>query len=386
MKKLVIILMLSYLSLTINSAAETDNSDEKILKIGILVPLSGENQEIGKSVLKAAQLALFDIGDENIKILPKDSASNPDDTYLSAMELKNLGVKVVIGPIFHENLKKLNEIDGITFISLTNKTENLPKNTISFGINVYSQLLTIKKYIETKKISKTLLLFPESEFSNLIENSIQDNNFNFYKKFSYSTNPKKITAQIETITEYNQRKINLKARVKKLEKSDLLKDKRELKKLEQKYTLGKVEFESVIIADFGERLKSVLSSFNYADVSSEEVKFFTLNQWFDEGLFDEMSLKNLFFPSIKLNGFNKFRKKYYKEYKETPVEISILSYDAFGLIYTLWRRDNKTFKISDFYLKSGFKGLHGEFFIKKNLSEQKLNIYKISENKFIKVH
>ena len=386
MKKLVIILILSYLSLTINSAASTDISGEKILKIGVLVPLSGENQQLGKSVLKATQLALFDIGIENIKILPKDSGSNPDDTYLSAMQLKNLGAKIIIGPIFYENLKRLDEIDDITFISLTNKTKNLPKNTISFGINVHSQLIAINKYFEKKKISKTLLLFPQSEFSSIIENSIQDNNFNFYKKFSYSTNPKKITSQIETITDYNQRKINLNARVKKLEKSDLLKDKRELKKLEQRYTLGKVDFESVIIADFGERLKSVLSSFNYADVSSEEVKFFTLNQWFDEELFDEMSLKNLFFPSIKQSGFNKFRKKYYEEYKEMPVEISILAYDAFGLIYTLWKKNSGTFKIKDFYSKSGFRGLQGEFFIKNSSSEQKLNIYKISENKFIKVY
>lgn len=386
MKKLVIILILSYLSLTINSAASTDISGEKILKIGVLVPLSGENQQLGKSVLKATQLALFDIGIENIKILPKDSGSNPDDTYLSAMQLKNVGVKIIIGPIFYENLKRLDEIDDITFISLTNKTKNLPKNTISFGINVHSQLIAINKYFEKKKISKTLLLFPQSEFSSIIENSIQDNNFNFYKKFSYSTNPKKITSQIETITDYNQRKINLNARVKKLEKSDLLKDKRELKKLEQRYTLGKVDFESVIIADFGERLKSVLSSFNYADVSSEEVKFFTLNQWFNEELFDEMSLKNLFFPSIKQSGFNKFRKKYYEEYKEMPVEISILAYDAFGLIYTLWKKNSGTFKIKDFYSKSGFRGLQGEFFIKNSSSEQKLNIYKISENKFIKVY
>ena len=386
MKKLVIILILSYLSLTINSAASTDISGEKILKIGVLVPLSGENQQLGKSVLKATQLALFDIGIENIKILPKDSGSNPDDTYLSAMQLKNVGVKIIIGPIFYENLKRLDEIDDITFISLTNKTKNLPKNTISFGINVHSQLIAINKYFEKKKISKTLLLFPQTEFSSIIENSIQDNNFNFYKKFSYSTNPKKITSQIETITDYNQRKINLNARVKKLEKSDLLKDKRELKKLEQRYTLGKVDFESVIIADFGERLKSVLSSFNYADVSSEEVKFFTLNQWFDEELFDEMSLKNLFFPSIKQSGFNKFRKKYYEEYKEMPVEISILAYDAFGLIYTLWKKNSGTFKIKDFYSKSGFRGLQGEFFIKNSSSEQKLNIYKISENKFIKVY
>ena len=69
-----------------------------------------------------------------------------------------------------------------------------------------------------------------------------------------------------------------------------------------------------------------------------------------------------------------------------PVEISILAYDAFGLIYTLWKKNSGTFKIKDFYSKSGFRGLQGEFFIKNSSSEQKLNIYKISENKFIKVY
>ena len=77
MKKLVIILILSYLSLTINSAASTDISGEKILKIGVLVPLSGENQQLGKSVLKATQLALFDIGIENIKYYQKIVALIP---------------------------------------------------------------------------------------------------------------------------------------------------------------------------------------------------------------------------------------------------------------------------------------------------------------------
>ena len=44
--------------------------------------------------------------------------------------------------------------------------------------------------------------------------------------------------------------------------------KRELEKLEQKYTLGDVNFDSVIIIDFGIVLKSVLTSLVYTDVRS----------------------------------------------------------------------------------------------------------------------
>ena len=65
----------------------------------------------------------------------------------------------------------------------------------------------------------------------------------------------------------------------------MYKHKQELEELEQKHTLGKVNFDSVLVIDFGERLKSVLTSFMFSDVLSSEVNFFTLNQWFDETFF-----------------------------------------------------------------------------------------------------
>ena len=74
MKKLPTFLILTYLLFTINSGAVNQNSsennseDEKILKIGVLLPLSGEFQTIGQTFLNAIQLALYDISDENIKI------------------------------------------------------------------------------------------------------------------------------------------------------------------------------------------------------------------------------------------------------------------------------------------------------------------------------
>ena len=124
MKNLLIFLILSYLIFTINSTAISESSNEKeianqnYLKIGVLFPLSGKFQDIGKSFLKAIQLALYDISNENIKIYPKDSKGNALNAYKSAKEFEEQGIQIVIGPIFYENLERLGEINNITFISL----------------------------------------------------------------------------------------------------------------------------------------------------------------------------------------------------------------------------------------------------------------------------
>jgi len=392
MKKPLIFFILTYLLFTINSGAvnqslsENNSKSEKILKIGVLLPLSGEFQNIGKSFLKAIQLALYDISNENIIIYPKDSKGNALNSYQSAKEFEEQGIKIVIGPIFYESLERLGEINKITFISLTNKTKEIPKNTIAFGVNIESQINILKKYFDEIKVSKTLFLSPNSEFIYQSESIVKKDILKFYRTYLYDINPKKITGEIEKITKYNERKKDLERRIKILEKSDLYKDKNELKKLEQMHTLGKVNFDSVVILDFGERLKSVLSSFMFSDVSSDEVSFFTINQWFDKTFFNENATQNLHFPSVDLKNLKKFNKKFLKMYNEEPNKVSILGYDALGLIYHCWFNNNLQFKQDQLYNKQGFKGLHGEFIIEDNLSKQKLNIYKVSEKKFIKVY
>ena len=392
MKKLLVFAILTYLFFTINSSAADQNSTQniaengKVLKIGVLLPLSGKFQDTGQSFLKAIQLALFDIGNKNIKIYPKDSKANALDAYLSAQEFEELGVKVVIGPIFFECLERLNEINNITFISLTNETQKIPKNTIAFGINIDSQINALKKYFDKIEVSKTLLLSPKSEFVYQSETVITKDILKFYRTYTYDTNPKKITSEIEKITNYQERKKDLERRIKILEKSDLYKHKKELEELERMHTLGKVNFDSVVVIDFGERLKSVLTSFMFSDVPSEEVNFFTLNQWFDETLFNENALQNLYFPSIDFDNMKKFEKKYLDIFGEEPSRVSILAYDALGLIYYCWFNNDAQFKPDQLYNKNGFKGLHGKFVIKDNISDHQLKIYKVSDKKFLKVY
>ena len=122
MKKIIKIILLFVLTFLVLPNEIIAN--EKI-KIGLLVPLSGKNSEIGQSIIKSARLAINKIDSTLIEIIPKDTQSNPESTLKAAKELAELNIKIIIGPVFNENLIYLDELKNITFLSLTNKNNNL---------------------------------------------------------------------------------------------------------------------------------------------------------------------------------------------------------------------------------------------------------------------
>ena len=109
-----------------------------------------------------------------------------------------------------------------------------------------------------------------------------------------------LTKQIENLTRYQQRKQNLENEIKRIENSNTFNKKKKIDELKKKDTLGFINFDSVIIADFSESLKSVATSLLYTDVSSERVKYITLNQWFDESLLKETSLHPIYLSLIHI--------------------------------------------------------------------------------------
>ena len=120
----------------------------------------------------------------------------------------------------------------------------------------------------------------------------------------------------------------------------------------------------------------------YTDVDDKTVLVVTVNQWFDESIFRENSVKNLYFPSIDLKQFKKYNSKYYKSFSQKPDEITILSYDALGLIYYVWNKNNGIRTINDFFIKEKIKGKIGTFSFKDNKVSQQLKIYKTDNGKF----
>ena len=359
-------------------------AEEKI-NIGLLIPLSGEQKEIGKSIMQSVRLAINKIDNSNIQIIPKDTKDDPTRTLAAAKELELKGVKIVIGPIFNKNLIYLDELKEMIFLSLTNKNIKNPKNVISAGINASSQINTIIKFKNQNDINKTIFLIPDSDFKEEIENAISQSKIKLKHTHIYNTDPTKITKQIEKFTYYPQRKQNLIDEIKRLENSTEENKDRKIENLKKKDTLGGINFDSVIVSDFDESLKSVFTSLLYTDISPERVYYITLNQWFDESLLKETSLQPIYFPSINKKNYDKYINEYKEVYDEYPNQLSFLSYDLVGLVYYLIFQNNFVIDEKIFYKKNKFKGKIGIFDIDKNRINHLLNFYKVENNEFKKI-
>ena len=378
------ILKLFYIIFFFNSNLLSEENN-KILKVGLLAPLSGSYSELGNSLLHSLQLALEEIDDKKVFIVPKDSGFNNDEKLNEAIQdIKSQGIKVIIGPITNNEFNIANKYNDLIFISPSNIDPEFTDNVISVGVSLESQLSALINFIKKKKKKKTVIMYPKNQYLNLVEKKIKKLNLNNIRTFTYNPNPEVLTGEIEILTNYSQRKRSLKLRKKMFEDKEDEESVKELERLEQLYTLGDVSFDSIIIIDFGNSLKSVLTSLVYSDVDQNKVLFTTVNQWFDESIFYENTIKKLHYPSINYKEFKRYNETYYNKFNTYPNEIAILAYDALGLVYYAWKKNGKVDSINDFLFKSKIKGKIGTFSLKDRRVSQELDIYMTEKNKFIK--
>ena len=146
-----IIIIITYILVFFNSNL-LSNENNNVLKIGLLAPLSGEYKTLGESLLYSLQLALEEIDDKNVLIIPRDSGFEDKDKLENAIkEIRSQGVKVIIGPINNSDFKEVQKFNDIVFISLSNISPEFQNNIISIGVSLESQMKALMNFIKKQK-------------------------------------------------------------------------------------------------------------------------------------------------------------------------------------------------------------------------------------------
>ncbi|MFP5468975.1 MAG: ABC transporter substrate-binding protein, partial [Alphaproteobacteria bacterium] len=79
-------------------------SGSEIVRIGVLLPLSGPRAQTGQALLQAAQLALFDFADPRLVLLPRDTMGTGAGAARAAQEAIAAGAELILGPVFAEEV------------------------------------------------------------------------------------------------------------------------------------------------------------------------------------------------------------------------------------------------------------------------------------------
>lgn len=377
--------LLSFLLLNLTIAA---NSKNQSLRIGAILPLTGDYQEVGNKILKTFELTIFELSNVDVTLIPFDNNSTEAGTRFAFKELQTQKVDIVLGPIFMKNLLSIVQEENFSkyiFISLSNNNVGLPSNVISFGVNLDSQILALRSTINVKN-KKKIFFADNSEFSMNVLKKIEEIKIPLSAKYQYS-NFDEINEKAKMATSYNYRHKKLLDLITELKKSDNISDQAKVKSLEKKDTLEGVSYQQVIVPLFDDDLISVVSFFDYYDVNYKDAAFVTLNQWFNQKLLLEPSLQNIIFPSINYSNFQELNKKLKENYNIEISNIEILAYDIIPLLVSSWYdKKNDFFSTEDFVGKE-FRGKSGIFKINnQNYADRKLDLYQIKNKSFVKIN
>ena len=387
MKKIIILILLI---LSLNSKVYAKSE----LKLGALLPLSGEHAILGENIYKSILITIFELENLRIKVIPLDTQSTKSGTKIAFQKGLREQVDIFVGPIFFDNLSEIKELEGfkdkIFFSYSNNENNNLP-NVINFGINLSSQINALEKVFNQNE--RYIFFGDSSNFTNKVLEKVKKFKSKRARTVIYK-NFKDIDIKTKQVTNFNYRNKKHIREIKRLEKIQKEKEieKTEDATLHAKYienmkkhdTLDKVKFRKVFLSSYNEELIAAMSYFDFYDANYKDVQFITLNLWFEKKYLNEPSFENIIFPSINYKAYQELNEKYQKNFNRDIYHLEVLTFDMIPLIASTWfNSKDRKLKASNF--NGSYKGKTGNFSIKENRANRDLILYKIMNKKFKKI-
>ena len=359
----------------------------------MLLPLSGENAQIGNSLLKAGKLSLNKTQNKNINLFVKDTESNNENIITSYYDLINKDVDIILGPLFSKNIKIINPIsedENIIMITFSNNIEIRDENTFISGLSPENEIKEVIDYAISKGSEKFGLILPDNKYGKrtkqLIQNFVltMDGKVTQYV-FYNPTNPDFYEAS-KIIANYDYRKTELEKKLNELKEVGTLTAEKNYKMLNKQDTLGELDFDSLYIgAENIKHISMLASILPYYDVDPKKVLYIGNSLWKKNVLLKEPALEKGIFPYFPEKKFSNFETEYVETFQKRPHEIAYLAFDLIGLISNL-QKANKKINISNITASDGFIGTNGLFrFERDGNIERSLSIFQIKNQNPIEV-
>ena len=384
---------------SLNKSSLTEN--EKSIRVGLLLPLSGKAEKLGEALKNAALMSQFETSDSSLVLQYYDTQGTADGAVNAFNKAKNDGVNIVIGPLFSREVKAItpyaNDV-GINVLSFTSDVSAIGNGIFSMALLVPQQIERIVSYACTNGSRKFALITRDDEYGKTIADAFGTavafcNDAEISGEGYYDMQSNNITDVVKLII---GKKAFLIDNERAKQKSRTFKDTRKISEDGKAINLtasdfdiasDKVppDFDTIMIADDGTRLRSVAALLSYYDISTENVKIIGTSLWNDPSINKEPSLLKGLFPALDENNFKDFASRYKNLFGINPPRIVSQAYDAVALISTLVQ-NYETDRIDSAMLTNsgGFLGIDGIFRLNPNgFCERALAVYQIEKRKNI---
>lgn len=366
---------------------------EEPVRVAIMLPLSGDEEKIGKALLNAATMALFDAYDSRISLIPFDTKGKAEGAVEVVQAVLDADIDVVLGPLFSDSIRAAGPrlaLANITMIGFSSDARVAGPGRFIMGFAPEDEVRRVVRYAVKKGHENFAALIPlglyGSRVSAALGDVIEENSARMMAMEEYQPDASAVASPIRRLANYDVRRRMRNDELRALRDvgSDLSRDL--IQEIEKKEVLGDVNFSAVLVPEGGQLLRSIAPYLPYYEVDPNKVQFLGTGLWNDVSVQKEPPLYGAWFAAPEPSRPAEFMAKYEDIYGEKPPRIATLAYDAMALISYKMRHPvaEERFTLDALLDQRGFHGIDGLFRFKMDGTvERALAILEVTPKNFI---
>lgn len=368
------------------------NQNDKLV-VAILLPLSGAAEKVGNSMLKAAELSMFNSKYNNIVLMPYDTKG----TSFGAVDAINAAIRdnsdIILGPLFTQSTKAILDIaetNDLLILSFSDNQSLLEKNNPNLylmGLTPQQEIYRIISYlIDYKGAYGFSAMFPTDAYGNIVSKDFKDVIF-------------RKDAKIVKTEFYSKRDLNLQKKINNLLNTNTFKQEvyqkyeEELQIAKMEGLTSEVEFkytdedkifaDALLVPDSGDELIKI-GQYVFDYNGQHKPLLVGTSKWLNNSLYNNSNFNNTLFVAPNLDNYTDFENLYLKTYGAYPIRVSSLAYDAVKVVIESYakakEKENLRYAIENY---QGFNGANGKFrFLSTGLLERRLAIIRINNGTY----
>ncbi len=278
--------------------------DATPVRVGIILPLSSTNaatRALAQSMLKAAQLALFDGGNASMVLMVDDEGNGGAPAAAAAGRLLAQGAEVIVGPLFGASVTAVAPAArdrGVPVLAFSTEKAVAGKGVYLISFLPENEVTRVVDYAAAKGHKNFAALVPKTAYGDLAADAMKE----------------AVTAAGATVKEVDSFAPTAAGA------------------LEPAGKVAKAGADAVLVAQGGTVLRAIAATM---DAPGSHIQLLGTGLWDDDTLAREAALEGGWYAAPEPNADAKFAAEYRAAFGTAPGNLASLAYDAVALVALL---------------------------------------------------
>ncbi len=361
------------------------------VRVGLLLPLTGPEAAVGQSMLDAAQLAVFDVAEQDFVLVPRDTLGTPEGAREAAIAALEDGAKLLLGPLFSASVAAvapLARAAHVNVVAFSNDRNVASPETFVMGLLPAAQIHRVVSYAGAQGIRRYAALVPDTPFGRRVADTLQAAAGRYggvlIQVEFYGPGQNEASLAVRRLAGYQTRRAALLRQRSLLEGRTDEVSRQALRRIGGLQTLGRVGYDAVLLPESGAQLKSIAPLLPFYDIDIKKIRLLGMADWQEPGLGREPALAGAWFAGPPPDAGIEFRIRYRRMYGDTPHKLAFLAYDATALSAVLASAaGGPNFSATALAAQNGFAGMGGIFrLVPSGLVQRGLAVLQVEANGF----